>query len=53
MKSETAMESVEQKLPVAWKPRKQEWWIFGCLALLAFVISLDTTIITPALPVRL
>ncbi|KAJ5894607.1 major facilitator superfamily domain-containing protein [Penicillium taxi] len=34
-----------------WKPQKQEWLIFGCLALLAFVISLDTTIITPAIPV--
>lgn len=35
-----------------WKPQKQQCLIFGCLALLSFVISLDTTIITPALPVR-
>ncbi|KAF3385519.1 hypothetical protein F1880_002251 [Penicillium rolfsii] len=34
-----------------WKPQKQQWLIFGCLALLSFVISLDTTIITPALPI--
>ena len=36
-----------------WKPQKQQWLIFGCLALLSFVISLDTTIITPAIPVRI
>ncbi|KAJ5081198.1 major facilitator superfamily domain-containing protein [Penicillium angulare] len=37
--------------PKEWKPKRQEWLIFACLALLAFVISLDTTIITPAIPV--
>ncbi|RAL07864.1 MFS general substrate transporter [Aspergillus homomorphus CBS 101889] len=33
------------------QPKKGQWLIFGFLALLSFIISLDTTIITPAIPV--
>lgn len=42
---------VDQTNYVPWKPNKQQWLIFACLALLSFIISLDTTIITPAIPV--
>ncbi|RAL02561.1 MFS general substrate transporter [Aspergillus ibericus CBS 121593] len=34
-----------------WKPEKGQWIILGCLALLSFIIALDTTIVTPAIPV--
>ncbi|PWY80789.1 MFS general substrate transporter [Aspergillus sclerotioniger CBS 115572] len=34
-----------------WKPEKGQRFIFGCLSLLSFIIALDTTIVTPAIPV--
>ncbi|PYI00217.1 putative efflux pump antibiotic resistance protein [Aspergillus sclerotiicarbonarius CBS 121057] len=34
-----------------WKPVNGQWVILGCLALLSFIIALDTTIVTPAIPV--
>ncbi|RAH51263.1 MFS general substrate transporter [Aspergillus brunneoviolaceus CBS 621.78] len=46
-----AVESDPSDSPPVWKPRKGQWLIFGCLALLSFIISLDTTVITPAIPV--
>ncbi|KKK14099.1 hypothetical protein P175DRAFT_0429252 [Aspergillus ochraceoroseus IBT 24754] len=42
--------AAEEKQNQPWKPGKAQWFVFGCLALLSFIISLDTTIITPALP---
>ena len=35
-----------------WKPGRQEWLVIMCLCVVALVVALDATILTPALPVR-
>lgn len=36
-----------------WKPGRGQWLIFLCLAIISLVVSLDSSIIGPALPVSL
>ena len=39
--------------PTTWKAGPRQWAVLGCLALLSFVVSLDATIVIPALPVSI
>lgn len=41
----------QQQLGPEWEPRKQEKLIIGVLMLVSLIAALDTTVLTPALPV--
>lgn len=37
--------------PPEWKPGRSEWLIFLCLAIISLIVSLDSSILGPVLPV--
>jgi hypothetical protein len=43
--------ATEHNNPTEWKPSRSEWLIFLCLAVISLIVSLDSSILGPALPV--
>lgn len=49
--TEESAVGTEPSEPEEWKPSRGEWLIFLCLSIISLIVSLDSSIIGPVLPV--